>query len=407
MSESSKSRKRSAKHDVGWRRVVRNFSPSWFAVTMGTGIVSVLMTSVPFHTPVLYYLSTVFFVLNVILFTLAMMTSILRYTLYPEIWTVMIQDPVNSLFLATIPMGFATLIEMWVFICVPLWGEWAKTVAWALWMVDVIAAASVTLSLSFILSVAGIEMASALFTDSVVRISQNHITSLDRITALQLLPIAATIVAAGAGAEVAGILPNQQRALGTLLVSFVLWGMGTPLAIMVLVIYYQRLAVHKLPPREMIVSCFLPLGPLGFGGFGIIYIGKVARDLLQHGNIIDPLAGRMAYVLGLFVSLLMWSFGLIWLVFALATILLKFPFPFNMGWWGFTFPLGVYAANTMELGIQMDLMFFKVFGTILSAAVLLLWILVTSRTALGAWRGTLFHAPCLQNLVFKEQRACA
>ncbi|KAF3390337.1 Sulfite efflux pump SSU1 [Penicillium rolfsii] len=312
---------------------------------MGTGIVAVLMKSVPFHTPVLDYLSMVFFLLNVVIFSLASITSILRYTLYPEIWRVMIQDPTNSLFLATIPMGFATLIEMWIFICVPRWGPWATAVAWALWMVDVIAAASVTLSLSFVL------------------ISQRYITSLDRITALQLLPIAATIVAAGVGAKVAHILPNEQHALGTLLVCFVLWGMGTPLAMAVLVIYYQRLAVHKLPPREAIVSCFLPLGPLGFGGFGIMYIGKVARELLQGSEILDPLAGSIAYVLGVFISLLMWSFGLIWLVFALATVLYSSPFPFNMGWWGFTFPLGVYAANTMELGLELDLMFFKVFGT--------------------------------------------
>ncbi|KAJ5396418.1 hypothetical protein N7509_004531 [Penicillium cosmopolitanum] len=271
------------KYNVGWRRVVRNFSPSWFAVTMGTGIVSVLLNSVPFHTRVLYYLSIVFYILNAGIFVLALATSILRYTLYPEIWPVMIQDPTNSLFLATVPMGFATLIEM---------------------------------------------------------ISQRHITSLDRITALQLLPIAATIVAAGAGSKVADILPNQQHALGTLLASFVLWGMGTPLAIVVLVIYYQRLAVHKLPPREMIVSCFLPLGPLGFGGFGILYIGKVARKLLEGSDILDPIAGPMAYVLGVFISLIMWSFGLIWLVFALATVVYSSPFPFNMGWWGFTFPLG-------------------------------------------------------------------
>lgn len=118
---------------------------------MGTGIVAVLMSSVPFHTPVLYYLSIVFFLLNVVIFGLALITSILRYSLYPEIWRVMIQDPTNSLFLATIPMGFATLIEMWVFICVPRWGHWAISFAWAMWMVDVIAAASVTLSLSFIL----------------------------------------------------------------------------------------------------------------------------------------------------------------------------------------------------------------------------------------------------------------
>lgn len=78
-------------------------------------------------------------------------------------------------------------------------------------------------------------------------------------------------MAAGTGAEVAIILPDKQHALGTLLVSFILWGMGTPLAVAVLVIYYQRLAVHKLPPRELVVSCFLPLGPLGFGGFGQVF----------------------------------------------------------------------------------------------------------------------------------------
>lgn len=126
---------------------------SWFATTMGTGIVAVLMASVPFHTPILHYLSIVFFLLNMVIFSLALITSILRYTLYPEIWRVMIQDPTNSLFLATVPMGFATLIQMWVFICVPRWGSWATSVAWSLWMVDVVAAASVTLSLSFILSV--------------------------------------------------------------------------------------------------------------------------------------------------------------------------------------------------------------------------------------------------------------
>ncbi|KAJ5083221.1 hypothetical protein N7456_012648 [Penicillium angulare] len=372
------------KYNVGWRRVVRNFSPSWFAMTMGTGIVSILFNSIPFQSPALYYISIVFFVLNVIIFALAFITSVLRYVLYPEIWKVMIQDPTNSLFLATIPMGFATLIEMWVLVCVPRWGVWATSFAWALWIVDVIAAASVTLSLSFIL------------------MSQRYITSLDRITALQLLPIAATIVAAGAGAEVAHILPDKTHALGTLLASFVLWGMGTPLAIAVLVMYYQRLAVHKLPPREAIVSCFLPLGPLGFGGFGIIYIGKVARQLLDGSDILDPIAGPMMYVLGVLISLLMWSFGLIWLVFAFATVIYSSPFPFNMGWWGFTFPLGVYAANTMELGKELDLMFFKVFGTILSGAVLLLWALVVSHTVLGAWRGSLFYAPCLQNLSLKE-----
>lgn len=85
----------------------------------------------------------------------------------------------------------------------------------------------------------------------------------------------------------------------------------------------------------------------------------------------------MAYVLGVFISLLMWSFGLIWLVFALATVLYSSPFPFNMGWWGFTFPLGVYAGNTMKLGVELDLMYFKVFGTVCSASSLICGSLLT------------------------------
>jgi tellurite resistance protein TehA-like permease len=67
---------------------------------------------------------------------------------------------------------------------------------------------------------------------------------------------------------VADILPNPQHALWTVIVSYVLWAIGLPLALMVMVIYLQRLTLHKIPPKAVIVSVFLPLGPLGQGGFG-------------------------------------------------------------------------------------------------------------------------------------------
>jgi tellurite resistance protein TehA-like permease len=120
---------------------------------MGTGIVAVLLDSIPFHARWLYYLSIIFFALNALLFALALLISILRYSLYPEIWFAMIRDPVNSLFLGTMPMGLATLIEMWVAVCVPAWGPWAKIVAWVLWMIDTVIAVAVTVFLSFTLSV--------------------------------------------------------------------------------------------------------------------------------------------------------------------------------------------------------------------------------------------------------------
>lgn len=376
------------KYDVGWRRVVRHFSPSWFSVTMGTGIVCLLFITIPFKAAWLYWFSVAFFVLNAVLFSMGFVISILRYSLYPEIWRVMVMDPTNSLFLGTFPMGFATLVEAWIFLCCPYWGYWSVRVAWVCWMVDSVVAVAVTVSLPFLL------------------MSQSHQQSLDRITAAQLLPIAATIVAAGTGSEVAEILHDPNEALGTLITSYVMWGMATPFAMTVLVMYYQRLAIHKLPPREIVVSSFLPLGPLGMGGYTIMYLGKVAKEVFPRVEFFHNLtvAGDVVYILGVFIALIMWGFGLVWMVFALATIWSFRPFPFNMGWWGFTFPLGVFSVSTMTFGVEMPSMFFKVLGTIFAVCVMILWAVVAAGTAKGAWSGSLFYAPCIKNLNAEEQR---
>lgn len=353
---------------------------------MGTGIVSLLLVAIPFKADWLYWLAVIFFGLNTILFESAFSVSVFRYAVYPEIWTVMIADSVNSLFLGTIPMGFATLISAWCSICIPYWGSWATTFAWVCWMIDSVVAVSVTISLTILL------------------ISASGRQALDRITAAQLLPIAASIVAAGTGARVAEHLPNPQHALGTIIASYVMWGMSTPLAMTVLVMYYTRLALHKLPPREIVVSSFLPLGPLGMGGYSITYLGMVSRRVFPETEFFSdiPVAGDIFFVVGIFIALIMWAFGLTWLCFALASIYKSRPFPFNMGWWGFTFPLGVMALSTMELGNIFPSLFFRVLGTIFAVAVILLWCVVAVGTARGAWSGRLFNAPCLKNLPKKD-----
>ncbi|KAF7510555.1 hypothetical protein GJ744_006401 [Endocarpon pusillum] len=109
---------------------------------MGTGIVSVLLISIPYQGSWLYHLSIIIFV--PILFSAALSISVLRYTLYPEIWGVMIRGPTNSSFLGTIPMGFARLVNMWIYVCIPAWVSWAATVAWVGWMVDAVLSAGVT-----------------------------------------------------------------------------------------------------------------------------------------------------------------------------------------------------------------------------------------------------------------------
>jgi tellurite resistance protein TehA-like permease len=130
-----------------------------------------------------------------------------------------------------------------------------------------------------------------------------------------------------------------------------------------MVIYFHRLTIHGLPPRDVIPTVFLPLGPLGQGGFSIMKLGQVALDVFAETEVIHPLAGEMLYVLGFVIALVFWGAGLVWLFYAFASVG-RAKLPFNMGWWGPMFPFGVYAMSTLTIGYELPSPFFKIVGTV-------------------------------------------
>ncbi|KAF2801863.1 C4-dicarboxylate transporter/malic acid transport protein-like protein [Mytilinidion resinicola] len=361
----------------GWRKIVINFTPSWFSVNMGTGIASILLHNLPYNGRWLYWISVAIFCLNVLLFLTFLAISVLRYVMFKGLFTFMIRHPVQSLFVGTFPMGLATIINMIVFVCVPAWGPWAVTLAWTLWWIDAAISITTCFSLPFV-------------------IMSNHKSDLSTITAAWLLPIVSTIVASASGGIVAEVLPNPQHALWTVIISYILWGTGFPLAMVILVMYFHRLTIHHLPPREVIVSVFLPLGPIGQGSFALMQLGKVALKIFPITGTFEPDSGRFFYNLGNYAALIIWGYGLVWLFFALASIS-RSRFPFNMGWWGFTFPLGVYTVATTTLAKDLPSDFFKVLGTIFSVTVVLLWLTVFLKTLQRAATGKLFFAPCVKD----------
>jgi tellurite resistance protein TehA-like permease len=124
---------------------------SWFSVNMGTGIVSILLNTLPYNGKWLYWISVGFFGLNVLLFGIFVMLTTIRYALYPEIFPVMVTHPAQSLFLGTLPMGFATIINMFCFVCVPSWGPWASYFAWGMWILDAVVSVLTCFGIPFIM----------------------------------------------------------------------------------------------------------------------------------------------------------------------------------------------------------------------------------------------------------------
>jgi len=95
-------------------------------------------------------------------------------------------------------------------------------------------------------------------------------------------------------------------AYSLIITSYVLWGCGFPLVLFVLVIYFHHITLIALPPREVIVSVFLPLGPLGQGTLSIMHLGKRALLLFSvtHTASLTPIVGQVLYVVDLKMGLI-------------------------------------------------------------------------------------------------------
>ncbi|ESK35529.1 hypothetical protein P256_02597, partial [Acinetobacter nectaris CIP 110549] len=174
---------------------------------------------------------------------------------------------------------------------------------------------------------------------------------------------------------------------------YVLWGISVLPAFSILSILFLRLAIHKLPEEQMAISGCLALGPIGTGAFALLLLGKQSIHILQAAHLAE--LGAVMHSIGIVGSLLLIGFGMWWLAIAVFTIYKKFSMNFHLGWWGLTFPLGVYSFSILELAKQLNLVGMAYIGYCLSILLIGLWLFVIIKTLLGAYKGSLFMSPCL------------
>lgn len=359
-------------------QMIRQFTPNWFAMTMGTGIVFLILLAVPIDIPARRQIAMTLWAVDSALFSLFTVLFIARLVLHPQTIRPLLDHPVQSMFLGTIPMGLIPIVNGLALFGPELLGRSgfnAISLAHTLWWVDAALAVFFACLVPY-----------RMFT------SQQH--SVEQITAVWLLPLVAPEVTASSAGVLAPHLPHAAAQL-MVATGYVLWAISVPLAFSVLTIVFLRLALHKLPHRDMAASSWLTLGPIGTGSLGLLLLGQVSPALFA-GTTLAPVAA-IARDVGLFAGLLLWGAGIWWLLIA-AILTVRYQregMAFNLGWWGFTFPIGVYASATLTLYRLTAFAPFAVIGTVLALALFGLWLVVMTRTINGMWKGNLFHAPCL------------
>lgn len=364
------------------REVIRQFTPNWFAATMGTGVLALALAQLPFNLPGVQAIAEGLWLFTIGLFMLFSLLYAARWVMFFHEARRIFGHSTVSMFFGTIPMGLATILNGLLLFGLPRWGSEVIPLAEALWWLDVAMALACGVLIPFMM-----------FT------RQEH--SIDQMTAVWLLPVVAAEVAAASGGLLAPHLADAHAQLVMLVTSYVLWAFSLPVAFSILTILMLRMALHKLPPANMAASSWLALGPIGTGALGMLLLGGDAPAIFAANGL--PGVGEMANGLGVVAGITLWGFGLWWMLIAVLITLryLRAGIPFNLGWWGFTFPLGVYALATLKLASLLHLSFFSIFGSVLVLALALMWLIVAKRTVQGAYKGELFVSPCIAGLANK------
>ncbi|KAI9473447.1 MAG: voltage-dependent anion channel [Benjaminiella poitrasii] len=352
--------------------IVQNFVPSWFSVNMGTGILSILLQNFPYQFYGLHTIAIVVFLINVVLFCIFFILTLARYVFYPSILQRMLKHPSESLFVGTMPMGLTTITNFSILVLIDDF-SWGRNLSFILWCIDLCLTLVSLFVVPFYLFV-------------------YHQHKLETVSGAWLLPIVPAVVTSASGGLLAQHL-DQNRAIVVLIISYIMMGMGLLLALIITVIFFSRLAIHKLPPKEAIISMFLPLGPLGQGSYGMIQLGLAAKTVFGD-RYIEGL-GTIAHCMGFILSFFLWGFGVWFLIMASVSVCYtsRQNIPFNMGWWALTFPIGVFTTGTLSIGTTLNSPFFLVLGAILTCVLVLIWLLVTFKTIMGVITGEVFNAP--------------
>ena len=356
---------------------IRQFTPNWFAANMGTGVVALVLGHFD-GVPLLYQTGEVLWALNALGFCIFASLFALRWLLHYEGARQIMAHPVMSMSLGCIPMALATIANGFVVFGPIHLGSMAYGIAHYLWWLEAGLAVSV-----------GLLVPMFMFT--------RQVHSPAQMTGVWLLPVVAAEVTAISGALLLPHLPHlpQAEQAGVLLSCLVLWSCSVPLALGMVAVLFIRMILHKLPDVGTAASCWLALGPIATGALGMMLFSQGAATALAG----TPLAasGEVIGAVFLVMGVLLWGYGLWWVGLAalITTRYFMAHVPFNLGWWAYVFPTGVFTLATLELGAMWDSMALGLLGGAMALAVGVVWLLVSLRTMLGFWRGSLFHAPCL------------
>ncbi|KAK9453379.1 voltage-dependent anion channel [Dipodascopsis uninucleata] len=316
---------------------------------MGMGVSALILIEYPFEARWLKCIGIVYWSVAALLMIFLSVLFILRHIIYKDTLIKIWKNPLQAPLCGYIPMALGSII-----VCITsIFGERAIWISYVLWWVDVILSVYCTWIILF------------------VEFAFHDRTEPNQLNAVILLPIVAMVVNSTTGAAIVKDLPlNWQPHV--MVISLLEWGNGELLAFATTCIYLWRLYTSNLPTSHAMITCFIPIGPLGQGAYGIILNGQNIQNYFARVYSTDASEYESYSYLCIGIALVLVGFASFWIFCAVSGCIFFPPRKFGIGWWALTFPLGTYGLATTELGRLLNTESFKVVGAIVGTTVTLI-----------------------------------
>ncbi|EON67093.1 hypothetical protein W97_06346 [Coniosporium apollinis CBS 100218] len=387
-----------------WQERILNFTPAWFMVAMGTGAIQQALVNFPYPiTGASYWMRNLgycFWILDILLFCFFTVMLAVRYITHPTLINKNITEFPSSSYFGAIPIALDTIIIG--IVSYYNYRPSAMWVAFGLWWV--------ALALTLLVSIGLL----------IVQVSGQPQHSITDVAGLWLMTCVPMLVTAATGSTIIQYLGtiSTKCSITILIISFLLWSLGTTQIHLIIAVYFWRLVSSKLPPNQLLASGFLPLAPLGQGAYGIqqlsIYLANYLRTQhyaptqsspppLPQGTL-DSTA-EVIHWLGILLSLFFLAHATFWLVQASSAMISRKPKSFNIGMWGLTFPIASYANAWSYLSRDLRNDGMRGWAATTTVAVVVIWlVLALITTWLGLFKGELFNEPGLEEWIPQEKR---
>jgi C4-dicarboxylate transporter/malic acid transport protein len=351
--------------------VIRNFAPSWFAASMGTGIIPIALMLDKKVVPAFLPLAQFFFVVNLVLFITILIPWLSRFFKYSAHVKKDLSHPVLASFFPTFGIAVMLLAVNFMVVGKTLIGEaTAFQVAFILFIIGSISI------ISF-----GLVIFPLIFLNNKIDLSHGNFG--------WFIPAVSHMFITLIGLDLMAQYKGTNAALGLFVFSMLGFGVGCILFIYIGTAVYHRYLYHEILAPKLAATLFIGLVP---PAVITIICEKMTNAVtyITYFNSIDAIVS-MAKLIGLIT----WGFAVWWFVFASIVVInhiINKRLPYALSWWAFTFPTGALAVSTGSLNKLLKLSFFDYGLTAIIVIMLTIWLTVALRTLKGVMDKSVFQA---------------